>query len=149
MFSEKIYITKNKDVAGQVYYTAHLGNQIGGGSTRNEAKDELIKNVVCFMDYLEKENFRLYNEKEHAEKILRMSSNEQTREIIKLKQQLAGKEEEIQQWKTMAEKSSNLLDNFNLRTLNFIQNGSMSIKETAEQNKLILDKYLKDIDNGR
>lgn len=59
MFSEKIHITKKKDISGKVYYTAHLGNQIGGGATRNEAKDELIKNVVCFMDYLEKENFKL------------------------------------------------------------------------------------------
>ena len=77
MFSEKIHITKKKDISGKVYYTAHLGDQIGGGATRNEAKDELIKNVVCFMDYLEKENFRL------------------SREILQLKQQLAEKDEQL------------------------------------------------------
>lgn len=43
----------------------------------------------------EKMNKSLYNEKESAEKILRMSSNEQTREILELKQQLKSQPAEI------------------------------------------------------
>lgn len=47
----------------------------------------------------EEMNKILYNEKESAEKILRMSSNEQTREILELQQQLAESENEVQKWK--------------------------------------------------
>lgn len=39
----------------KLHYTAYLGNRMGGGDTRNEAKEELLKNVVMYMDYLEKE----------------------------------------------------------------------------------------------
>ena len=63
----------------------------------------------------EKMNKILYNEKESAEKILRMSSNEQTREILELKQQLAEKEKEISITKQ-------LLENYRLQCHEFLKN---------------------------
>lgn len=54
------------------------------------------------LEQSEKMNKRLYNENESAEKILRMSSNEQTKEILELKKRLGEKEKRlksIDDWK--------------------------------------------------
>ena len=59
-------------------------------------KDKQISELKKQLEQSEKMNKRLYNENESAEKILRMSSNEQTKEILELKKQLEEKEKEIE-----------------------------------------------------
>lgn len=51
----ELKIVKKKDCDGNIYYTAYLGNQIGGGATRNEAREELYKNIKMYIEYLEDE----------------------------------------------------------------------------------------------
>ena len=54
----KITITKNKDCDNNTYYTAYMygiDNVVGGGNTRNEARDELLKNIVVYINYLEED----------------------------------------------------------------------------------------------
>lgn len=51
----KITITKNKDCDNKTYYSAYIYGidaVIGGGNTRNEAKDELFGNIVIYVNYL-------------------------------------------------------------------------------------------------
>ena len=75
--------------------------------TNEEVFEELRTELRQFADLeaklaeSESQNKRLYTEKESAEKILRMTSGEQTREILELKQQLAEKNEQIESYKQM------------------------------------------------
>lgn len=52
---EKIRTVKKYANDGTPYYTAWLGNVVGGGDTRNEAREELIKNIDCLLDYYQRE----------------------------------------------------------------------------------------------
>ena len=76
-------------------------NELGGYESAYD-KNSLMR--LCYEEIFdleaklaesENQNKRLYTEKESAEKILRMSSNEQTRENFDLKQQLADKEKQL------------------------------------------------------
>ena len=85
-------------------------------------QDQQISDLEAKLAESEEQNKKLYNEKESAERILRMSSDEQTREIKRLqnelsakvdyihelvevkddyKQQLAEKEEELKEFKSI------------------------------------------------
>ena len=61
---------------------------------RLNRQQDKISDLEAKLAESEKQNKSLYFEKESAEKILRMSTNEQTREILELKQQLAEKDAE-------------------------------------------------------
>ena len=84
----KITITKNKDCDNKTYYSAYIYGidaVIGGGDTRNEAKDELFGNIVLYVNYLIETNQKLKQKLEEKDK-----------EIESLKQQLAEAEEYIE-----------------------------------------------------
>lgn len=84
----KITITKNKDCDNKTYYSAYIYGidaVIGGGDTRNEAKDELFGNIVLYVNYLIETNQKLKQQLEEKDK-----------EIESLKQQLAEAEEYIE-----------------------------------------------------
>ena len=62
----KITITKNKDCDNKTYYSAYIYGidaVIGGGDTRNEAKDELFGNIVFYVNYLIETNQKLKQQK--------------------------------------------------------------------------------------
>lgn len=51
----KIRTVKKYANDGTPYYTAFLGNVVGGGNTRNEAKEELLENINILLDYYQEE----------------------------------------------------------------------------------------------
>lgn len=101
----KITITKNKDCENNTYYTAYMkgvDNALGGGDTRNEAKNELLENIVDYIDYLEAE-YKAKDQQIHE--LQKMLNNETNRTInvcvdyIKLKNY----EYQVQSYKKMWE----------------------------------------------
>ena len=90
----------------------------------------------------ESQNKRLYTEKESAEKILRMTSGEQTREILELKQQLAEKEEEIEELKLKLDIRAISLQNFNIERMQANQDKISFAVEQLEKvkNYMITDE---------
>ena len=63
----------------------------------NHETNSRIAELQKQLEQSEKMNKSLYREKESAEKILRMSSNEQTKEILELQKQLEEKEKELRE----------------------------------------------------
>lgn len=63
----KIRTVKKYANDGTPYYTAWLGNVVGGGDTRNEARAELIKNIDCLLDYYQREYHDSVDKNKHLE----------------------------------------------------------------------------------
>lgn len=107
--SGKIIITKNKDCDNKTYYSAYIYGidaVIGGGNTRNEAKDELFGNIVFYVNYLIETNQKFkqqLDEKDeqinNLEQMCQICNKEQENEL--LKQQLAEKDKEIEMLNTI------------------------------------------------
>lgn len=93
---DKDYRFKNED---GTWYSRESCRDLTNEELFEELRTELrqLGDLEAKLAESEKQNKRLYNEKESAEKILKMSSNEQTREIMELKQQLAEKTLTIEQ----------------------------------------------------
>ena len=66
-------------------------NQIKSLKQENEILKNCVADLEAKLAESEKQNKRLYNENESAERILRMSSDEQTREIKRLQNELSSK----------------------------------------------------------
>lgn len=78
----KITITKNKDCDNKTYYSAYIYGidvVIGGGDTRNEAKDELFGNIVFYVNYLIETNQQIKQQLEEKDKEIESLTNRTNR----------------------------------------------------------------------
>lgn len=101
----KITITKNKDCDNKTYYSAYIYGidaVIGGGDTRNEAKDELFGNIVFYVNYLIETNQKLKQQLAEKQNTIDEINKEFVQAVHYWKNLLKEKDKEIESYKNKA-----------------------------------------------